>query len=126
MKVSARTVVVFVAGLGLGVGAGVGGVRWHERSTPKRVTTAAVFEHVLRAIQADFVDSLSNEELYVKAAKGVVNTLGDPYSAFLGPEEFRRYADMLKGRGETFGFSAESGLTGLRIAAIEPGTPAAR
>lgn len=125
MKAGMRT--LFIFGIGLAVGLGLAEVRQQRRAAEQGpVATAAVFQHVLRAIRADFVDSLTDEELYVKAAKGVVNTLGDPYSAFLGPEEYRRYADMLKGQGETLGLSFATGITGLVVADVVVGTAAER
>ncbi|MGE0439704.1 MAG: S41 family peptidase [Gemmatimonadales bacterium] len=126
MTAGVRTSLVFVVGLGLGAAAGIGAVTARNRAARRPVATAAVFDHVIRAIRSDFVDSLSDDELYVKAAKGVVNTLGDPYSAFLGPEEFRGYTNMLRGRGETVGLTVESGLTGLHVANVVAGTPADR
>lgn len=109
---------LFIAGLGAGLGLGLGVARWREVQAAKRtVTTAQVFEDVMSAIRTTFVDSLTEEELYVKAAKGVVSTLGDPYSAFLGPAEFRSYRNLLRGRGETIGLSLEAGVTGLRVLA---------
>lgn len=111
-----------VAGLAIGVPLG----RWvtSPRRTP--VTTAGVFQDVLTAIRRSFVDSLSDDELYVKAAKGVVSTLGDPYSSFLSPEEFRRYRDLLTGSGASLGLAVEDGLTGVRVAAVYPGSGADR
>ena len=118
---------VFILGLGAGLGLGLGVAKWRETEEARRtVTTAQVFEDVMSAIRTTFVDSLTEEELYVKAAKGVVSTLGDPYSAFLGPAEFRSYRNLLRGRGETIGLNLEAGLTGLRVSAVVPGTAADR
>ncbi len=127
MRLWSRSTLIFFAGLGAGLGLAVGIAQWRARQEAKRtVTTAQVFEDVMSAIRTTFVDSLTEEELYVKAAKGVVNTLGDPYSAFLGPAEFRNYRNLLRGRGETIGLSLETGLTGLRVSAVVPGTAADR
>lgn len=127
MRLWSRSTLIFLAGLGAGLGLAVGIAQWRARQQAKRtVTTAQVFEDVMSAIRTTFVDSLTDEELYVKAAKGVVNTLGDPYSAFLGPAEFRNYRNLLRGRGETIGLSLETGLTGLRVSSVIPGTAADR
>lgn len=127
MRLFSRSSLLFIAGLGAGLGLGLGIATWRDGQEAKRtVTTAQVFEDVLSAIRTTFVDSLTDEELYVKAAKGVVSTLGDPYSAFLGPAEFRSYRNLLRGRGETLGLTLEAGLTGLRVAAVVPKTAADR
>ncbi len=117
---------VFFVGLIAGLALGVAGTRWWTRADRDSIATAQVFEHVLQEIRTNFVDSLSDEDLYARAARGVVGTLGDPYSSFLGPEEFRAYREQLRGRGRTFGFTLESGLTGLRVALVVPGSPADR
>jgi carboxyl-terminal processing protease len=124
MRRSATPKLVFLAGLIGGLGIGWTLARWSSDRSRGPVATAQLFEHVLSAIRSDFVDSLSDEELYVKAAQGVVSTLGDPYSSFLGPAEFREYRDRLKGRGTSFGLTFETGLTGLRIASTAPGSAA--
>lgn len=114
-------------GLGLIVGLGIGvlvGGRFKTRQPA--LTTAQVFQDVLSAIRERYVDSLSDEELYAKAAKGVVSTLGDPYSAFLAPKEYDAYRDLLAGRGATVGIAVETGLTGLRVRAVAPGSDADR
>ncbi len=127
MRLWSRSSLLFIAGLAAGLGLGLGIAQWRAVQEAKRtVTTAQVFEDVMSAIRTTFVDSLTEEELYVKAAKGVVSTLGDPYSAFLGPAEFRSYRNLLRGRGETIGLSLEAGVTGLRVLAVVPGTAADR
>ena len=127
MKRFARPLALVTAGLLLGVPAGLLLARWTGWGSAREpVTTAVVFQDVLSAIRTRFVDSLSDEELYAKAAKGVVSTLGDPYSAFLGPAELRSYRNMLSGRGRTSGLSLGSGPAGLRVSGVVPRSPAAR
>ncbi len=116
----------FVFGLAAGAAAGVGGARWWAARRLAPVTTAGVFQDVLAAIRQSFVDSLSDEELYVKAAKGVVSTLGDPYSSFLSPAEFRRYREILRGQGQSVGVTLADGAGGLRIRSVIGGSPADR
>ena len=127
MRPSPRSLALITAGLLLGVPAGLLIARmtgWGQGR--ESVTTAAVFQDVLSAIRTRFVDSLSEEDLYAKAAKGVVSTLGDPYSAFLGPAELRSYRNLLYGRGRTAGLTLTTGPAGLRVAAVIPNSPADR
>ena len=116
----------FVFGLVAGGAAGAVGARWWEARRATPVTTAGVFQDVLSAIRQSFVDSLSDDELYVKAAKGVVSTLGDPYSSFLSPDEFRRYREVLRGQGQSVGFTMADGPDGLRVTRVVDGSPADR
>jgi C-terminal peptidase prc len=115
-----------VAGLVLGLGLGVVVGRWTATRRAVPVTTASVFQDVLSAIRQSFVDSLSDDDLYVKAAKGVVTTLGDPYSSFLAPAEFREYREVLRGRGRSIGFTVADGPTGVRVATVFQGSAADR
>ena len=122
----ARSVLWFGLGVLVGGAGSVAALRWWEGRHAEPVTTAGVFQDVLSAIRQSFVDSLSDEELYVKAAKGVVSTLGDPYSSLLSPEELRRYREALHGQGRSLGLTLSDGLGGLRVRAVVPGSPADR
>jgi|GEM_PF-72865 len=114
-------------GLGLVLGLGIGLRLGREASRPGRPeTTAQVFQDVMAAIRERYVDSLTDQELYAKAAQGVVATLGDPYSAVLSPGDYARYRGLLTGRGSTVGIALESGLAGLRVRAVAPGSEADR
>lgn len=122
-----RSLALVAAGLLLGVPAGLLIARWTGwGSARESVTTAVVFQDVLTAIRTRFVDSLTDEELYAKAAKGVVSTLGDPYSAFLGPAELRSYRNLLSGQGRTTGLTLAAGPAGLRVSGVVPNSPADR
>ncbi len=120
------TLLSLAFGLTVGVGLGVLAERQRTASRPRAVTTAQVFQDVLTAIREGYVDSLTDDELYAKAAKGVVSTLGDPYSAFLGPSEYGRYRALLSGRGRSVGLEVASGLAGLRVTSVTPQGPADR
>jgi carboxyl-terminal processing protease len=122
-----RSLVLIGAGLLLGIPAGLLIARWTGwGAVQEPVTTAQVFQDVLSAIRTRFVDSLTDEELYARAAKGVVSTLGDPYSAFLGPAELRNYRNVLKGQDRSVGLTFAAGTAGLRIGAVLPNSPADR
>lgn len=126
MRPLTRTALALTVGLAVGGAIGFGVGEYRQRTKATAVTTAQVFNHVFNTIRADFVDSLSDAELYTKAAQGIVSTLGDPYSAFLGPADYRAYRDMLRGQGNTYGVSMQMGLTGLRITSVSPNTAAER
>lgn len=121
-----RTLTLLSVGAILGAGLAIGVERWlaAERSGP--VTTAQVFQDVLSAIRDRYVDSLTDDELYSKAAKGVVSTLGDPYSAFLGRAEYGRYHDLLVGRGRSIGIRLDYGLAGAGVAGVTARGPGDR
>jgi carboxyl-terminal processing protease len=126
MKRFVRRTPLIGLGLGLGLAIGVAYERHRAAEQSRAVTTAQVFQNVLAAIRVGYVDSLTDDELYAKAAKGVVSTLGDPYSAFLGPDEYHSYRDLLTGRARSIGISVVTGLTGLRVGAVAPKSAADR
>ncbi len=127
MRPSPRSLALITAGLLLGVPVGLLIARITGLGQDREsVTTAAVFQDVLSAIRTRFVDSLTDEDLYTRAAKGVVSTLGDPYSAFLGPAELRGYRNILSGQGRTAGLTLTTGPAGLRIGTVVPASPADR
>ncbi|MEO8448225.1 MAG: S41 family peptidase [Gemmatimonadota bacterium] len=128
MRLSKRLRALGWVGLGLIVG-GVAGVtleRWHHAVANEPVATAGLFEGVMNAIRGSYVDSLSDSELYSRAARGVIGTLGDPYSSFLAPEVYRRYRESLNGRSITLGFTLAEGLTGVRVGVVYRGSAADR
>ncbi|MGE0552931.1 MAG: S41 family peptidase [Gemmatimonadales bacterium] len=98
--------------------------RWIALHRAGPVTTAGVFQDVMSAIRRSFVDSLSDDELYQKAAKGVVSSLGDPYSSFLAPTEAQNYRDNLRGTSASLGLSLRRGLTGYYVQSVVSGSTA--
>jgi carboxyl-terminal processing protease len=118
--------IVGMLGVAAGTGLGIGLERYRRKVEQAPVATAQTFESVLSAIRENFVDSLTDAELYAKAAKGVVNTLGDPYSTLLSRSEYRQYREILDGEGVTLGLALASGLTGTRVQHVIPGSPADR
>jgi len=98
--------------------------RWIARHRAGPVTTAGVFQDVMSAIRRSFVDSLSDDELYQKAAKGVVSALGDPYSSFLAPTEAQNYRDNLRGTSASLGLSLRRGLSGYYVQSVVSGSTA--
>ncbi|MEZ4586940.1 MAG: S41 family peptidase [Gemmatimonadales bacterium] len=98
--------------------------RWIALHRAGPVTTAGVFQDVMSAIRRSFVDSLSDDELYQKAAKGVVSSLGDPYSSFLAPTEAQNYRDNLRGTSASLGLSLRRGLSGYYVQSVVSGSTA--
>jgi len=84
-----------------------------------------LFWKVWQAINNKFVNQPVNEEdIFYGALQGMVNSLEDPYSIFLDPEQTRAFNKELSGSFE--GIGAEIGIKNdqLTIIAPLPGTPA--
>ncbi|MEK7521866.1 MAG: S41 family peptidase [Patescibacteria group bacterium] len=79
-------------------------------------------------LEADYYDKskINETEMVLGAIKGMVSSIGDPYTSFLPPEEQKRTQEDLSGEFE--GVGIEIGFRGSRLAVIAPleGSPADR
>jgi len=70
---------------------------------------------------------LSDDELYVKAARGLVHELGDPYADLYSPAELKTF--LRNGIGNTYGGLGmgieDAGGGGVTVTVVFSGTPAA-
>ena len=119
---------IFAAGLSLG-SARVG------RDAQEQAAIAA-FAEAYRDITRDYVGEADPDELLQAAIRGMFETLDDPYSAYLGPEEFDSTFSDIRGRFEGIGarMSVEDGAgqacpaidaaCRLRVIEVLPGSPA--
>lgn len=48
-----------------------------------------ILHEVVAFIETDYVESVEEKNLYVGAIKGLIASLGDPHSRFMGEDEFR-------------------------------------
>lgn len=97
--------------------------------TESRLTAAAgarLFESVMKRVQKNWVDSISVDEMYRKAAIGMVGELGDPSSSYLPPERLKRLREVTSGSYRGVGLSVD--LREGWIVVIQPrlGSPAER
>jgi carboxyl-terminal processing protease len=68
-------------------------------SPPSGQVDRATMDQALRVIQAHYYDSSVNYgKLSSGTVKGMVQALGDPYSAYLSPDEYRQQQDQYAGR----------------------------
>ncbi|MFH0834464.1 MAG: S41 family peptidase [Patescibacteria group bacterium] len=86
----------------------------------------ATFDQVWKTVEAKFVDvdKLDTKKMFYGAMKGVVESLGDPHSEFLDPQESEEFLDSLS--GELTGIGAEVGERDEVVTIISPlrGSPA--
>jgi len=109
---------------------------WTDQAYPEWVpyvghrTTARVdltgVQEASRLIQADYVDgNVDTTKLSRGSVQGLVNSLGDPYSIYFDPDQYKRlqesYQSRYTGIGVYLSFSAGYPL----ITATVPGSPAA-
>ena len=87
---------------------------------------AQLFDNVLRHVQNDFVDAISDSTLYRKSVDGMLYELRDPYSTFLPPERLARLNETTSGNYAGLGLETDLRDGWLIIVAPLPGGPAER
>ena len=87
---------------------------------------AQLFDNVLRHVQNDFVDSISDSTLYRKSVDGMLYELRDPYSTFLPPDRFARLNETTSGNYAGLGLETDLRDGWLIVVAPLPGGPAER
>ena len=98
------------------------------QQSPARATPR-LFDQVLSIVASRYVDSLQGNEVFEKAATGLVRELNDPYSELLAPKEKDVFDRNVGGRYGGVGMLLEEQKSGARtsvvVARIFPNTPAA-
>jgi len=122
-----------LAGFALGAGLAAGAaLMWRgiRPAPPEPQLSAAdgrrLFETVLRRVERSWVDSLGVDELYRRAAMGLVTELGDPSSEYLGPERLSRLREAATGTYSGVGMSLDLRDGWLVVTYVRVGRPAER
>jgi carboxyl-terminal processing protease len=94
-----------------------------------RLTSAQgqrLLSDVMQRVQASWVDSTNTDELYRRAAIGVVQELGDPNSAYLTADRLRRLREVTTGNYRGVGLSVDQREGWIVVTATRAGSPADR
>jgi carboxyl-terminal processing protease len=86
--------------------------------------TARMFAQVYQRIARQYVDTLSDSVLYVRAAEGLVSELNDPHSSYLSPTLLSRLSERTSGRYAGVGAQIDVRDGWITIVAPLPGGPA--
>ncbi len=92
---------------------------------PPARATARLFEQVLQLVSNRYVDTLAANDVYAKAATGLVKELRDPYSQLFTPKASEDFARGTGGRYGGTGMLLGEDNTGTFVAQVFPHTPAA-
>ena len=98
-----------------------GGFLLQERETRDG---ARLLDQVMLLVGDRFVDTLSNGDLYERAAEGLVEGLNDPYSDLLTPKELQGFTRNTGGRYGGVGMLIEDQNGRITISRVFPNTPA--
>lgn len=77
-----------------------------------------LFEEVRGLVEENHVAPPDEEKAYEKALKGYLEGIGDPYTVFFTPEEYKKFIDDLEGTYEGIGIAI--GKSGERTVVIAP------
>ncbi len=85
-----------------------------------------LLDQVFSYVQNRFVDPVSTQDLYEKAARGLVEELNDPYSELLAPKDVKRFTQTTGGRYGGVGMQIEDQQGWITVSTVFPNTPAER
>lgn len=120
-----------LAGFALGAGLAAGALlmwRGARKSAPSGALSEAdgrrLLETVMQRIERSWVDSISEDELFRRAALGVVTELGDANSQYLSPNHLKRLRESTTGTYSGVGMSLDLRDGWLVVTYVRVGTPA--
>lgn len=87
---------------------------------------ARLFDDVLAHVADYYVDSLDERRLYQMAIDGMLDQLGDPYSVYLKPDDFRQLSEATTGNYSGLGIQIDVRDGWITVVAPLPETPAER
>jgi len=114
-----------IAGYTLNLRLNPPGVSIEYRTPPSSTIDFSLLGEVVESINSKFLfRPIDGRTLLYGAVSGLVEALGDPYSAFLTPEESKEFEDQLEGRYE--GIGAELDIRDEQLMIVTPleGSPA--
>ena len=122
-----------LAGFALGIGITGGalliwrGVRREaERTALSAADGRALLTSVMRRIERSWVDSIDANELYRRAALGLIEELGDPNSQYLPTDRLQRLRETTTGTYIGVGISLDARDGWPTVTHVRVGTPAER
>jgi carboxyl-terminal processing protease len=95
---------------------------------PPEDVDLSLFWEAWRKIEEKYVnkENLDPQKMIYGAISGIVNSLEDPYTVFLDPEDTKRFIEDVKGTFEGVGMEIGIREGGLQVIAPLEGTPAQR
>src|SRR5678815_2983137 len=85
-----------------------------------------LLDQVMSLVSDRFVDTLPSNDVYEKAARGLVKELNDPYSELLTPKDLKQFDSRTGGRYGGLGMLIEEDPQThlITVAQVYPNTPA--
>ncbi|MHB8839480.1 MAG: S41 family peptidase [Gemmatimonadaceae bacterium] len=95
-----------------------------RRSARPDVGGARLLAAVMERVRDSYVDSLTVDELWRRAAIGLVDELGDPNSTYLPPDRLKRLTEATSGLYSGVGIQADRREGYVVVMAVRPNSPA--
>lgn len=87
---------------------------------------AVLLEQVLELVSKRFIDTLPEDAMYEKAARGLIRELNDPYTELMSPRDRKQFSTRTDGRYGGLGMTIEQRDQQIVVANVFPNTPAER
>jgi carboxyl-terminal processing protease len=99
-----------------------------QRAAPpaELIGDATLFEEVLSHVEANFVDSLGDDQLFRKATDGLLDQLDDPYTVLLTGQDLRELTETTTGNYAGLGIQIDVRDGWITVVAPLPESPAER
>ena len=82
-----------------------------------------LFDQVFNLVSTRFVDTLKTDELFERAARGLLNELDDPYATLISPKEMEAFTVETAGRYGGIGLLLEDHEGRFAVTRVFPNTP---
>jgi carboxyl-terminal processing protease len=93
-------------------------------SRPSTTDKARMFNQVLQHVARDYVDTLADSTIFARAAEGLLDELGDPYSAYLSPKLYKSLTERTEGKYAGIGANVDVRDDWPTVVQALPGGPA--
>lgn len=90
------------------------------------VTSARLFDEVMKRVENFYVDTITEPQLYRKAVDGLLLELHDPHSVYLPPDRLAKLNESTTGRYAGVGIQMDVRDGWITVVTPLPGTPAQR
>src|SRR6185436_4175003 len=86
----------------------------------------ALLDQVMTLVGERFVDTLPTDDVYEKAARGLVRELNDPYSELFSPKDLKQFNSRTGGRYGGLGMliAQDPETKRINVETVYPNTPA--
>lgn len=121
----------FILALILVAGVGFTGFTLGQNSSVSKSSSTRDAEHIAQMeglkslLDQNFLFDYDDEQIYEGSLKGMFANLGDPYTAYYTPDEFKKLMDSLNGRYSGIGLSVQASKEGyIKAVSVFDDSPA--